>query len=359
MIIRPLLVSLLSCAVVFGLGEIGAQWWIRSSGNALDITRGILMVDPRLGWKQRPNLDTSFLGLPLKTDERGWRVVPPSPTWEREVLVLGPSSTFGWGVKGDETYAAKLQEMLPDTRVYNAGQIGYSTEQGKRLFALPDVAVLHPDTVVVAYGVNDVDLHRFYFQSDAPDSVQFARLASSRSFALVNTLGKSSLATMVRSTAAHVRSQAPTVPTLRVPPQEFKENVREMVDIARRRGSNVILLTTMTDLPEGPLRDKPFFTKSLYERAREAFEAGDTESSREYLAQAHEQEPGRVRNDARLYNTILREIAADERVPLLDLERLFSGREYDSLFVDPIHFSVQGNRLIAEALRDIILHTSK
>src|SRR5262249_45375581 len=41
--------------------------------------------------------------------------------------LLGCSFTHGWGVNDEETYAWRLQEMLPDYRVVNFGVVGYGT----------------------------------------------------------------------------------------------------------------------------------------------------------------------------------------------------------------------------------------
>ena len=353
--IRSLSMALLSCALFFGLGEIGARWWIHSEGSALDKTRAVLMIDPHVGWRQRPNLDTTFIGRELQTDDRGWRVSGDVPVdAAREILVLGPSSTFGWGVDGRETYAAQLQKLLPGTQVHNAGQIGFSSEQGMRLFSFPDVEALKPDFVIIAYGINDLDLHRFHFQSDLSDADAFSRLEPSFTFSLMNAVGKSALLTAIQRAAGALKTPPVFVPSLRVPPAEFGENIKKLVRAAHAKGSEVVLLTTSTNLPYMSDSGGLYSTKALYERARETFNAGDVDDALRYLEQARVSEPARIRNDIRFYNDALRTVAPDEGVPLLDLEKLFVGRDREALFVDPIHFSAEGNRLIAEGLRAIL-----
>ncbi len=58
------------------------------------------------------------------------RVIPRSERADNpDVLVLGCSFTYGYGVDDDENFAALLQKEFPDLSLRNAGVIGYGTVQ--------------------------------------------------------------------------------------------------------------------------------------------------------------------------------------------------------------------------------------
>lgn len=78
-----------------------------------------------------------------------------SPASTRPVIVcLGDSITFGSGLKREETYPARLQQLLPDYEVVNAG-IGGNTSQAGLARLERDVLVHKPKIVVMLFGTND------------------------------------------------------------------------------------------------------------------------------------------------------------------------------------------------------------
>jgi len=75
------------------------------------------------------------------------------------VAFLGDSSTFGWGVRDDQTYAAACAAALEakgiPTESLNAGVVGYSIVQGVARYR-ELVRAHEPDVVVIAFGaIND------------------------------------------------------------------------------------------------------------------------------------------------------------------------------------------------------------
>jgi lysophospholipase L1-like esterase len=368
--------------------EFGAGAWIRRNGDALDRTRRVVEIDAHFGWRQKPNLDTSFYGAPLRTNELGWRTdslerIPPGGT-----LLLGPSSAFGWGVKEEDTYAAKVQAV-------NAGEIGYSTQQGRLLLASPEVGNLHPKTILIAYGVNDVDRHRFYFQSGEPDSVELAKEHDGGGVAMFRALSKSSLLAVLYKIANGVRGSVsgPPVflaPAVRVPAADFIANLHALAQAAKRLGARVIFISTPGNFPEyhaPPLWQQPIL-EGMYSEAQDKFLHGDLAGARTefeelaksdqrgneaeyYLAEisrregkkkeaaghekrALETEPVRVHRDVLAYNALMRKAAAEEQAGFVDTYSFFTEADKTPLFVDPIHPSMLGHARIADGLKIIL-----
>lgn len=317
-------------AAFFSVGELGARAWVAHYGDAIDRTKRVLEMDAALGWKQRPNLHTTFLGKTLTTDGNGWRVQPAATSSIKTVVILGPSSSFGWGVDDADTYPAQLQSMLgSDYKVWNLGEIGYSTDQGRRLLESGAVAALHPDIIVFAYGVNDLDLHRFYFQSSAPDLIELSKKRNTLSIAVGNVLARSDLLNLASRRAARVLSfilqvRPQSQNLVRVPSDAFAKNYEAMILLAKQEGAFPVVLSTIVHEPQVHVSSG----------------AGTLP------------EPLRVEKGVTEYDRILSFVAAKEKVPYLELANVVSST--DGNFVDPIHFSIEGNRIVATQLARII-----
>ncbi len=386
---------LLATLFWFALGEGAARFWIHRYGNALDITRPILEVDARLGWKQRSNLDTRFLGLPLQTNSVGWRThrLESIPDSTENILILGPSSTFGWGVKEEDTYSSYLEIAAREkgkrnVRVINAGEIGFSTFQGLRLLREVTASRLPFKWLVIAYGVNDVDRSRFYFQSLKTDADELENKPSEISIKSQKWLYSSSAVSLLLKFAGWLRSQVlplsagpDPVPPLRVPPSEFGANIEKMIELARSQRAKVILVTSANHLPESSAAHGE--SESLYERGRKLYDQHEyaeaqavmirsaqlnpeqnevyyylsaiavklkrQSEANQFLLKARENEPMRLRRDIWAYNQMIRKIAKEQGVSIVDLDWMMHGNS-DDLFVDPIHFSAQGHRGIADQI---------
>lgn len=339
---RSFLIAVLSCLIFFAVFELASDFWLDKYGNALDKSRKILQVDKHLGWRQMANLNTKFLGLPLVTNELGWRSESIDSLRQntKKILVLGPSSTFGWGVRQEDTYSTQLEALLAasgSVRVINAGEIGYSTEQGVRLFSRADVLAIKPDVVVIAYGVNDLDRYRFYFQSTKADVEELSNQRPTVSYKFLNFAYSSSFVNLLLKSISWVNlslikpDYSSSLTSLRVGPDDFKKNLIALVGEVQSRNASVILLTTATNLTE---------EKNLENSSLKVDE---------------KQEVERIKRGIEVYNIIVRNVASEKGVLAGDLNEWMKGSERGELFVDPIHFSKLGNSLIASGLRDIIL----
>jgi hypothetical protein len=67
------------------------------------------------------------------TDEHGFRNRSPWPE-RADIVVLGDSMAFGYGVEDDQAWPTLLEENLPDSRVINLGLIGAAPQQYFRIY---------------------------------------------------------------------------------------------------------------------------------------------------------------------------------------------------------------------------------
>ena len=116
--------------------------------------------DDELGWRYAPNSiarhTTAEFDVEIAINSDGFR----GPDWPgskrgQRVLVLGDSFAFGWGVRDEETFAARLRRAHPEWEVLNVAVSGYATDQEllllRRLRERAD-----PDVVVCVFCPNDL-----------------------------------------------------------------------------------------------------------------------------------------------------------------------------------------------------------
>jgi len=121
---------------------------------------GITRADPDLFWSLRPNLARSYRGHLLRTNGLGLRGPEPGPKLpgERRILLLGESTTFGFGVDEEDTYAARLRTLLDAQpgrfSVVNAGVPAYTLFQSTIYLKQRGLA-LAPDVVAIYHLAND------------------------------------------------------------------------------------------------------------------------------------------------------------------------------------------------------------
>jgi lysophospholipase L1-like esterase len=90
--------------------------------------------DSRIGWRGRPGARGRFamadFDTQIELDGQGFRNrTAPVVDGKTNVLVLGDSYAWGWGVEQDEMASSVLMRRNPDLNVYNLSAPGYGTDQ--------------------------------------------------------------------------------------------------------------------------------------------------------------------------------------------------------------------------------------
>ncbi len=124
--------------------------------------------NPDMGHEHVPNREAFLMGVPVKINSAGLRdrefsLDKPDGTYR--ILALGDSTTFGWGVLQDKTYAKVLEQRLNDNpppgkprhfEVINSGVGNYNTAQEVAYFKERG-RLYHPDMVILGFFVNDAE----------------------------------------------------------------------------------------------------------------------------------------------------------------------------------------------------------
>ncbi len=242
--------------------------------------------DPELFWRLDP--DTQAY-RPNRLGLRGWLPDLEKGPRDFRIVCVGDSSTFGSGVRYEETYGMRLERMLQDVasgvqvEVMLAALPGYSTQQSSLLFQ-KHVAPRKPDVTVLYCGAwND-----FVPALGLSDAERMQRGSGMWSRSHLGRLVGQLLGPTDADREGYVRAfgegRAPD--GRRVPLDVFETNIRGLIQQARAVGSWVEVV--LPPLPES--------TRHLYPIAQD-------------------------------YHRVVRRVAEEEGIAVLDAGQLFEDLE--------------------------------
>jgi lysophospholipase L1-like esterase len=272
----------------------------------LDVFPGIDKIfeaDSRMFWKLRPNLQMvpaaeklpkAEFPFTISTDRFGRRLIPEVDASRHTVLFLGDSCTFGIPVNDDETYPALLQQRLKQVRCINAAVPGYSSYQGRLILEQWDDPTQRPDVVVITFWPNDRSIW------DHLSDIEHAQLVAAEA---------SGKTTSIRLTRLLRRALPGSRPRLNE--HEFEREIRNILRWCEQRGATPVL--------------------QVWPARRQV----------ESLEEVDRQE-------------ILRRIAAQTGVTLVDLVPAVRAQKGAKLFSDTIHMTRDGHVLVASTLQPVL-----
>jgi lysophospholipase L1-like esterase len=288
---------------------------------------GIFEGDPLLFWRLAPHLDgVVWDGTLVSTNPQGIRhprpIAAKAPGTFR-VVCAGDSVTFGYRVprvyhRRPSDYDELPYPMLLEKRLREANPgrevevialavPGYSSHQGLA-WLRHDLRRLQPDLVTACFGWNDIDRRAVTDRRAMPAGA--LPVAARRLVTGSQALMRAGMWLRARR-ADTAPSAGPGV--MRVPRDEFVQNLREMVHLAREAGAGVAVIA--------PIYGNPV---------------------------AHPPEG----DDIAGHREALRAALARDGVPVLTVPELTEARFPDNaaLFEEHIHPNHRGHRLLAERL---------
>jgi lysophospholipase L1-like esterase len=129
--------------------------------------------DPVLGWRGRPGIHATLAGESFRVsathNASGHRSAAlPSFPGKTNIVAIGDSHSWGWGVSDDEVFADQMMRMDSTLNVYNISAPGYGTDQ--EFLALREFLRKQPchspGLVILLFSANDFE--------DVGDSMRFA-----------------------------------------------------------------------------------------------------------------------------------------------------------------------------------------
>jgi lysophospholipase L1-like esterase len=308
--------------------------------------------DPILHFKTRPSL--TIHGTPLNA--LGMRGPEPLQGAAYHVLALGDSCTFGFrdSVGGEEPfvhdpYPQQLQELATardgpgSLSVLNGGVAGYNTFHGIMLLR-GRFRTVPADLITVRYGWNDLlgtgDRRPGMFHEPSSAIARGIEdlLLRTALYPYSKRLGLE-IEHKLRGLAAPTPGVLPATWSPNNTVAEYEHNLRRIVELARRRGAGVWLVTSSNAFMTSDYRDPDAYGQTAAQQLGVLGFSG-IHSFRE-LADIHAR-----------YNDATRRVAADVGVPLVDLEPVYRLHAGEPLFsaVDAIHPNDAGHTLEAETL---------
>ncbi len=180
------------------------------------------VADPHLPYRLAPNSKVvSLLGISIQTNSLGLRdreFAVPKPAGVFRILAVGDSTTLGYGVAIEDTYAKRLERMLNEKKpgryeVVNAGVSGYNTHDVFEYLSEYGLA-LQPDLIL--YGFPTDDFANDSMKLDIRDGIGY----EPGSVALPPMLKKALRHSRLYVTVAYL---ANTIRGMRRPPPEPKD----------------------------------------------------------------------------------------------------------------------------------------
>ncbi len=381
---------LVTCAVLFL--ECSARGMLTLRDDIRSEPTTWYRFSEELGWEKKPD----FIGIMEEKeifferqklrrtfDSQGFSAEDSAQVADSRVpkiLTVGDSSTLGYGVPPDRSYAEQLDAMLPDTYVVNLGVSGYTSYQGLKVLEkyLP---VFNPSLIIVAFNFND---RRYVLSPDGIDSEsKFRRDMDGRRFMALQDkvylyrllralMLKAGIIADVNAAGESAVGDLRTF-KVRVPPDKYRENLAKMASMAKAHKVPVIFLV----LNDNPLhtqylgRGLEFFEKAQYDLAAREFTVGartinwHSDLAKTYLAKVYEEQDASydvkeivqikpkesshggfpLYRDAE-YNEIMRSVAKEYAVTLVEAGQALE----PGMYLDHCHPDERGHKVIASLL---------
>jgi hypothetical protein len=140
------------------------SWFLTQRGPNFSPETGepLLVFDPELLWRPRPNVTGTFWGTAgVQTNSLGLRDRPADLAKGRSVLVVGNSVVWGGRVAREERFTDRASSLLArevgheDVQIINAGVPGYSSFQVLQFLKHVALPRFKPEVVMICVGVDD------------------------------------------------------------------------------------------------------------------------------------------------------------------------------------------------------------
>jgi lysophospholipase L1-like esterase len=314
---------------------------------------GVWTCDPILNFKLKPDLIAG--GQPLnRAGFRSREFTDKAPGMFR-VLSLGDSCTFG--IIATETqpfayiqepYPQQLERLVAERigagqlEVLNAGIPGYNSFQGLMLLR-SKLRGLEPDLITVRYGWND-----HFMSAEAAGAYGYREPDNAIVLGLQDLMLRTSLYGFFRRLhfewlALHETAKPPAGAALptewlpNIPLDVYKHNLRRIVAMGHAQGAEVWLLTS----PNAFVIDSNRGQEDRFPESARLLLVFNALPSFERLVEIHDS-----------YNEATREVGAELRAPVIDMDAMYRAHASEPLFLqtDVPHPSPQGHALEAERL---------
>ena len=303
---------LLSIIIIIG----GTECWMAYYAK---ICPEIHKPSASLFWELSPNLNGVPGGKYVYTNSHGFRspeIPIKKPPGQIRIMILGDSSAFGFRVKNEEAFGSITAKMLRqkypgrDIRLINASVAGWTTYQA-RVFMEEKGWKYSPDIIIIAFN-DDSQLEWKEDVERAPSPMILplmkvlygSHIYLSAKKLVINSRIKGDVSKLVRPPLKIAKN--------RVPLEQFRNNFDYIIDGAMDRGAKVIAVS----MP--------------------------VQQSADYFHN---------------YRVTQKKAVEEEDFPSIDFIEDFKKYPESEVFIDLMHPTVKGHRIIGEKLYELIVNT--
>lgn len=329
--------------------------FLLKTSNPLYRARRILNYDSASGWYQKPSLNTKFDGAIVTTDSNGFRVKEnDSRVHTSELLILGPSSAFGWGVDFNSTYSSIVAEYLQATTI-NASGIGHSILQGEiiwdKYFSKDTTNIKY---ALISYGINDLDKYRFFDSEPIDDKIFFQNppLALSIDKLNINSNFIMTLSLVMREIEYKNNCSQLSHSVQRVSWDDFKKSLDQVTLSMKKRNITPVIIGTAYYLKQVNPNYSPDKILLAYEKVNKLAQDGSCDKAYDNLKIAKSYEPDDIYKKVLELNENLKNYAAASGLVFIDSFNLLNSAAPAENYFDPVHPSSKGHLLIATQIID-------
>lgn len=217
--------------------------------------------NPSIVYELIPQLDVTFLGVSVTTNDEGFRGPPRAhqkPANGFRVVGLGDSVLFGWGVPFESCGLAvleqRLQQALPNRVVeaIDTGVPGYNTAMEEQVLRDKGLAFA-PDVVIVDFVGNDFELPNFLWEQPDCWTLQRSYLLDLARRVLRPRAADGLVWSPHDATGEHYEHEVERVPAPYrhlVGPEAYRRAMTAIVELGRQHGFHVLVTCHHRPLPE-------------------------------------------------------------------------------------------------------------
>ena len=233
---------------------------VSASVDERKVTGEYLVREEASGWTLKPGVTArveraNVYDATYSIDNRGWRRTVPSVAGSRQVLVLGDSFAFGWGVNDNETLCSYLAAKVVDkARVVNLAVEGYGVTQIYVRFRQHAELIKPGDVVLLTLIADDIsrNLPDFVFVSRMFFGPRPLRTMPVYEDGTVRVVETGTQAEKLKAIAVHAPwLGSVTAPLLIRDPELSQDEATRMIDEIRKQTEARLARFLVVQLPTG------------------------------------------------------------------------------------------------------------
>lgn len=145
--------------------------------------------------------------------------------------------------------------------------------------------------------------------------------------------------------------------------EQYEQNMSDVLELFNSKKVPVYIGTVASNLKDQPPLSEDSIASEKYNNGQNLYEANDYNAALEMFIEAKEKDGIRFRAPNEI-NFIIQELAADHKATVVDVEEMLrnnsaSGIEDESLFVDHLHPTSEGHKLMANLFFEHLLGLEK